>query len=521
MAGRSLEQDKNVRGGNRIDNGRSKGESAQVRFGLMLRRILGEQGLSINSTGERMEMEHASWYQILSGKRKMTERQFEAFRRIVTLPEEERRELETAFRMHRLDPGGQEAFTLTRKLVRSVAEADLGITPAASVLAPAALTDGQRFHSKGAVAQALTGLILRESARAGSAGAEGGGRKLRFFLSPELIHALWENRLLIASALQGRNGQGEGTDGQSKAMDGQDERTDGRSEGTEKVSLQFLVSVPAEEEDAAGEYSVMLDLLPLVLTCGGAAEVRYFFDGAHFGNALGLVYPFYAITPEGVLLIDRDSAGGVFLADGEVRALWRESFARNFSEAQDLVRRYTSLQVLERDFPKVKGESWTILSPFPAMVMVADHELIQQFVPREEQAFLEAYCAPWQDGSARCLIPAGSLLQIQQELGYVEAGMDIHAPAKVVRKVLDRICRELGSRFFLVNPDVLSLPEKWMIKVISGRGILIFRQAQVGDVVLITERGLVRAVTQMLGDHPEYFSLERKTARRRMKDLLD
>ncbi len=286
--------------------------------------------------------------------------------------------------------------------------------------------------------------------------------------------------------------------------------------GASGQRICFLVRLPAffGELDRS-ELMLFQDLLPIVLSAKGTAEVRYYFDNFRAGNGKGLIYPYYMIGKQGILLIDRSLSDAILLNDLSLADLWRKKFDASYAESENLMEARPTLEALHQVISEQETDVRAYFSPYPCMAMLATEEYVRRFIPEEEQESMWKYCRWIQSNAGINIFSPKALLKMKEDHGYVEAGVKVNISDDEMNEFLMIIREELGKRFFLADPDGLFVPESWNVNVIGDSAVLIYGSSYYeGKLLMIKEKNLVSALTRAVTKTLMYFTIDAEESKK-------
>lgn len=464
------------------------------RFSQFLKEAVDRTGLHNNEMIRSLGIDRSSYYQFLKGTRLPTKEQYQALKHFMLLPKEEIMQLDDVYFRSVLGENTWEDILNVREFVKMLSKASypsgLG---SENLISDIPETGGKNDRST----DRQTVRFLR------------GQKEVEAGIEEVLHEALQEKKLdyhmpvsadtfyILLRKLAVRAGK----DMEVRQLAGlQGGRIADRKEaaGIFRGLLGFLSSRP--------------DIYP---------ECRYYYNAAGKISDSGLLYPWYIISGNIVLMISSDFCSGVFSCDEELAKAFSEQFGKAFSESVPLMKKYGALEQnlrAVREF--LQGKKEVNYEAIPCTAMIATPQMIRKYVIPQAQEALIQHCEALQKDET--MIDISSITGLKK---FIETKRIPEIPEAFMRPVetedliwyMDNVLERLGSTLFIIDESRIPPVYDWDITIIEGYSVLIHQHNF--DTIIVDEKNIVDIFTsfaQNISETP--FVMDMEKAR---KELLD
>lgn len=316
------------------------------------------------------------------------------------------------------------------------------------------------------------------------------------FLSPKLAKYLYSMYSLLDSGASDRTGE-------------------------EQNCLRLLMAFPLSPgESNMSETMVYQAVLALLLEENRSLEIRYYYEQSVPDTGLGKMFPYYFLTDGRALIITADGRSAVWFADKDLIRCLRQAYQEGFEKARKL-RVDVSDITEEQDFLSayVYKSNFVRINSDPEMLINASEEMLRRYVPEQmfshviqcHQSYLDH-----PDGISE--VVSGSAIQkMAEQLGYNEIGVEVRVSKEDGIDFLLRLRDRVGKNLFIADDRRLVLPSLWCVEFVEGKYIVFFRENTVGDLIVIEEKNLLYAFSEVLKKNLGYLVLDDERA----KKLID
>lgn len=462
------------------------------RFSQYLNMLIEQAGLHKNKMVRLLEIDRSSYFQILKGRRLPTKKQYRKLKELLFLPKEEKERLDDLYCRASFGEKTWEDILRVRTLIQVLCDNELKNQTDASGRKKADEystqsdmdypSDTRFLQGESAVRAGITEIFKRS----GSTGT------LDYFM-PASANAFYE---LLNAHLAGAG---------------------------HELHVRELSGLPggraADINEAQGVFNGLRTYLSL--SSDISLECRYYYNSVSKISDIGLLYPWFIICGNCVLMLSADLLGAVITYDAEIVKAFSAQFEKAFSESTPLMRNYGSLEQnlgAIREF--LKGRCEVNYEAIPCIAMIATPDMIRKYVIPQAQGELIAHCSTLQRDET--MIDVSSISGLKR---FLRERRIPEIPSEFMSRIetedliwyVDILLERLGETLFIIDESRISAAYDWDITIIEEYSVLIHHHNF--DTIILDEKNLVDMFTSFAQNITETpFVMDTEKAR---KELLE
>lgn len=502
-----------------------------IEFGQMLRDIVNKYDISINNAIRKTNINRSTFYKFLSGVRIPTDAQVREIIESLQVTDEDAKALAKAYEDARFGPIAWRNHEIVRECLQSVADTEFAQKfsgrPQAGAAPSAGPSEGEALAS-GVGAAPLAGPSDSDALASGASGSDSvriagepdslpasGLIRGKNTVSSTLIHFLHLSSLL----------QGDDPVDVFLPLDATHLLTrysDQFSNPQHPVRFLFHFS---DSEDDLDRHSApkFHDLIPLALAVNSA--VHFFYGPGNLIDGLGLLFPYYVLSPQGALFLTVQLDNACLTRDAQLVAACRSLFESRFAVTDEITHRGKNLATVQQQILEsvqtAAGQHLYLIDPTPCMSLIATKELLEESVPEDMREPLWQYCRTIQSVHPVEIVSPDGLRRMVETRHLSECGIHVTVPKEAVHLILLALKERLGKTFFLSNSAHVQVPENWGVSVIPNHSVVLVPYADFFDTVQLSEKNVIAAFSAAFEQNMEYFVLSTKAAGRMLDHFIE
>ena len=267
------------------------------------------------------------------------------------------------------------------------------------------------------------------------------------------------------------------------------------------VQLRQLLQLPSGE-GLPGEENQALMYFKEIIYFFSMTHIdfqsHYYYERMTRPGGIGVLFPYYLISAQGVLLINEDFTSAYLLKDPKVCSLYRDAFEATFAKTKPVIHYLNYMEHAKALENHMEGVSFY---PVFSVSLIATKERISKYVgdPQLAEMFIQ-HCQILRE---KCPVRMYSTVEGMRR--FAETGIIDELPPGLISAIsIDdriRILQDyrsfLGTRLFFVDEKQMPTSQRWAITVYEGDVMYLYRPvAEVNGtsrVIAVRERNVIDA----------------------------
>lgn len=457
------------------------------KFAQYLNQVITQAGLHKNEMIRNLGIDRSSYFQILKGNRLPTREQYQNLKQLLLLPKEENIVLDDLYYRAILGEDTWDNIRHVSGFIKVLSESEK--PRPVNAVSPVSFT---MQNSRPEIIRFLQG---REGVQAGieeilyAALSE---KKLDFFMpaSADIFYDLLRQMIPRVTA---------------------------------DCTIRQLTGLPGGRiADRTEAISVFQGLLAyLSARTNIHLECRYYYNSVSNISDIGLLYPWYVICGNNVLIISSDFRNAVFSKDTEFASAYSAQFEQAYGESTPMLKNYGLLEQNLRTIREfLKGKQEVNYEALPCIAMIATPDKIRKYVIPQAQEELIAHCEQLQRDETMIDISSFSGLRYFLKVRKIPEIPDAYMKEIDLQDLLwytDILLERLGTTLHMIDETRIPAAYDWDITIIEDTSVLIHHHNF--DTIIIDEKNIVDIFTsfaQHIAETP--YIMDDEKAR---KELLD
>lgn len=241
------------------------------------------------------------------------------------------------------------------------------------------------------------------------------------------------------------------------------------------------------------------------LTSGRSGyQAYYYYDTACLSNSLGVPYPYYVFSPEGLVLIDAGFSHSIAVQNPTLLATTKDSFERALAQSRNIVCRFADTGAAFGLLEKAPGAT-TCAASLCVSSLATDY-LIDTYAPAPLQPMFYEHCHAMQSihpsvefCSLSCLARFAETGKLDDLTGRIIAPVKPEDRAHILESLLPR----LNESLYFIDEASVPLSREWTIALYGSERLLIFRNGLHNlELIDVAEKNIVDAFVDYFASLP-------------------
>ncbi|MCR5148267.1 MAG: hypothetical protein K6C35_04775 [Eubacterium sp.] len=226
----------------------------------------------------------------------------------------------------------------------------------------------------------------------------------------------------------------------------------------------------------------------------------YYYDPNLTDNSMGLLFPYYILLPDGILLLNSSCEKAVFTTD----KILHTAYIDEYNSLKDHLASMTeNIENIENTVPyltDLPDETKTYyISYLPGLSYLATDELVDAFFPPSERELYKRHYKAFQHTDYKEFIAPTGILDIMNDGSFKEFSVIIKARGLDDNKYLiDTVSNRIGKSLFMADQDVFPISKNWSVYCIEHDRVIFAPVIKGKKSIVITEKNFVEAFTEFL-----------------------
>ena len=267
------------------------------------------------------------------------------------------------------------------------------------------------------------------------------------------------------------------------------------------VRLRQLLQLPSGE-GLPGEDNQALKYFKEIIYFFSMTHIdfqsHYYYERMTRPGGIGVLFPYYLISAQGVLLLNEDFTNAYLLQESNICSLYREAFETAFAKTKPVIH---YLNYMEHAAALENHKEGISFYPVFSVSLVAKKEQISRYVrdPQLAEMFVR-HCSIIRE---KCPVRMYSTVEGMRQ--FAETGIIKELPPGLITtgSISDRISALqdyrcfLGNRLFFVDEKQMPTSQRWAITIYEGDVMYLYRPVAeingISRVIAVRERNVIDA----------------------------
>ncbi|MEE3420266.1 MAG: hypothetical protein VZR02_04080 [Lachnospiraceae bacterium] len=285
--------------------------------------------------------------------------------------------------------------------------------------------------------------------------------------------------------------------------------------------VHFLFSFPDTLDDLDSHVAPYVRyLLPIVFSPD--CQVNYYYSMSDLAQGTGILYPYYILTEDEAFFIDAETSSAYVTCAPELVDILRQTFKKRLPFTEEILHPHKTLAETQAEILSlVKENGICMFGPTPCLSLLATEDLARAYMPPQMQDALISYFTGLQASNPIEVISADGLRKMVEENGISEIGIHVTMPRPVMHQALLALKARLGTSLFIADSKKITIPAGWSVNVIPDNAVYLVPYIESFDTVIIREKNLVEAFTQVFDMSLDFFTFDTPASERLLDYYID
>ncbi len=439
-----------------------------MRFSELLNTYIDKSEITKNSLISTLKIDRSTFYQILGGRRLPTEKQLNDIVDKLDIATIEVKRLMDAYERDTLGEDAYQAQLFVQSAMDIISESDYKSQDISISIKASDKKTEYKSHVSGKtqVKKILRQLIIDEMT------STTGFIDIFMYLS-------LQSELDIFQTLKYAGGQKDGS----------------------KVPVRQLVEFPIGNIFMNPEsIKILKYYLEFLLGQNLDYKAFYYYAGGDLSARMGVIYPFYMIFSERIVLINKDGDELLLIEDENVRSAWSQGFDKLIELADSLVTSFSKKEDYVALIGSRGNKTLYIAEKRPGISFMLTKEFMDKYIPKEIHEAIYAHVNCFTHAKYVEIVSPDGIKAFREDKCINEAGFALKADEKDVEYVVEWMKERVHNTLEIVDPEKVTLSDNWSITVIDGECVILVPYLSNDKIVYITEKNIVKAFTSYMNN---------------------
>ena len=223
----------------------------------------------------------------------------------------------------------------------------------------------------------------------------------------------------------------------------------------------------------------------------------YSFDSTGNDFLSGSILPYYIIFPTGVLFFNQNYSSGFYTNNENLLTFFKKEFQKIIDSLTPMIvsaEKFTDFIPLLESMPD-KTKTWHT-SNKPSLVYIADEKFLRENVKDKTMCDkLVSRCNAFQHTDYKEFINEAALNDMLSNNTLTELDISIDVNDSTLKKIAAQLSERLGKSLFTINTDKIPISENWSVYVVEDTLVFMVPLTKGKKALYVTEKNIVKAFT--------------------------
>ena len=232
-------------------------------------------------------------------------------------------------------------------------------------------------------------------------------------------------------------------------------------------------------------------------------EAKYYRSNGNLSSQLGVLYPYYIITTESVLLISKDGTSLIRLDDKEQINAFKEGFDDVIEDSEYLLSKFDTKEEYV-DLLGQRGDKVIyIFEKRPGLSFMATDDFINKYVPDELKEFVKYHTGCFIDHPHVEINSDEGLMEFMNTPFIEEAGFKLEKRQEDIGDALKLMQTRLHNTLEIVDSKSIPLSDNWTVTIVENEYLILVPYLTNDKIVFVPDKKIAGVFTDFvkkLGD---------------------
>ena len=224
----------------------------------------------------------------------------------------------------------------------------------------------------------------------------------------------------------------------------------------------------------------------------------YSFDSKCSDFLSGTILPYYIIFPNGVLFFNQNYSSGFYSRNENLLSFFKSEYQKIIDSLTPMIvsaEQFKDFIPLLSSLPD-KTKTWHIANK-PGLAYISNDYFLKQYVPdKETRERFSSYSTAYQHTDYKEFNSESGLLDMIKNGNMIELSYHVDISDDDLDKMASILSERLDKNLFMINTDKLPLSENWSVYVVEDTLILMTPLTKGKKAIYVTEKTIVQAFTE-------------------------
>lgn len=272
------------------------------------------------------------------------------------------------------------------------------------------------------------------------------------------------------------------------------------------AQIRHLVEIPVDNIFIIDDIvNIVKSYLTFLLGQNLNYEAKYYKANGNALSQMGVIYPYYVITSDSVLLINRDGTSMLRLDDKDQLKCYKENFDALMAESEYLVSRFSEKERYVSLIGDRNGKKLYILEKKPGLSFLATEQFMNKYISDSfYKEMLKKHVGCFLNNPHMEIISNDGLWEFIKSDYIEEAGFRIDIKNGDIEVALEQMKSRLHKTLEILDSNKLPLSDNWSITVVENEYIILVPYFSNDKIIYIPEKNIVNAFTRFLEKLGDY-----------------
>ncbi len=263
--------------------------------------------------------------------------------------------------------------------------------------------------------------------------------------------------------------------------------------------IKHLVEIPVDNifirEGVVGSIKEYLNFL---LSQNLNYEARYYKTNGNSSSQMGVLYPYYIITTDSVLLLSRDGTELLIMDEKEQIKSYKDSYQLLINNSEYLVSKISEKEKYVHLLDEREDKKLYIIEKRPGLSFIATNELIDKYVSAPYKEAIKKHIGCFVNHPYKEIISYDGLLELMKSNTIEEVGVRIEYSKEDCDVAFQVMKSRLHDTLEVLDPDKLSLSDNWSISVLENDYVILVPYLTNDKIIYVPEKNIAKAFTRFV-----------------------